>query len=779
MARLNFRSLLAAPLALALAVSGAAGPALASGDSSLDPPVFDAFGGPPRDQARFFAGQPGVLMANAPDARLFMAWRLLHGQAVGPEAGAGLSMPCCGYKPPPEDWSKVVYPFSEWTEARQLVLGQEADKYTWIRTDFDLGQGRSRPNCFDAAATAATATLKARIASYGAADPSVKVWLIRQDMVFEACAGQGNVLRAVPSGSPAWLVKDAAYQDAAQKLYLGDNIGAAQGFAEISRDAASPWRRSGLYLTARALLRDALARKTPVAEASARKVLDALAASPPGSWSYREEAAPMLRTLDYYLHPKQRRDQLKARLEGPGLQADAAADFRDYDTLTGKWPDRSEVFDWIAAYKIASADPFDMGQSDNRQARAPTLAKAQARWAASQDPAWLIAALSLANPDDAQTPGLLSAAHAVAADSPAYLTVAWQMTRLEMASVAPAKLRARLDGILKRADLSASDRNLFLAERLQVAADVADFARLAPMQRFCIAKSVTACPRYAWLMGYDIDQTADPQTLTAAGEILIDRMTLADRMALGEAPNLPEALRLDITLTNFARAVQLQDNAAIDRLAQKLAVRLPQMKDNFARIAATAPGPDKRFAEFLILAKIPGLRSDLTAYYVRPEGTVAQFQGNWPDWLVSTRPLPPIGQPPEWWGAKDIDMTCEDRCGAGAFPLAEPAFITAGAAKAKRERGYFAYLRGEFGDARWDDSPKAPMPDGAVAVWEEVLGWAKAHPDDPRSPEALYWLIRVSRTGASHNGSGHRAFLLLHSRYPKSDWTRRSPYYYD
>lgn len=778
MARLNFRSLLAGPLALVLAVSGLAGPVQASGGGDLTPPVFDAFGGPPADQARFFAGQPGVLMANAPDARLFMAWRLLHGQAVGAEAGAGLSMPCCGYQPPPEDWSTVVYPYSDWSEARRLVLGEDADKYQWIRTDLDLGEGRSRANCFDGAASAATATLKDRIARYGAADPNVKTWLERQDIVFASCSEKRDPLPAL-TGVPVWLAKDGAYQAAAQMLYLGDNLGAAQAFADISQDTASPWQRSGLYLTGRALLRDALARKTPVAEASARKVLEKLAASSPGTWSYREEAAPMLRTLDYYLHPKQRRDQLKARLEAATLRADAASDFRDYDTLTSKWADRSEVFDWIAAYKSGPAEPLDWSEADKREWRPGALAKAYGRWSASHDPAWLIAALSLADAGDAQTPELLAAARAVAPDSPAYLTVAWQLTRLEMGKAAPATLRARLDAILKRTDLSASDRNLFLAERLQVAADVAEFARLAPLQRFCISKSVTACPRYAWMLAQGIQDGADPQTLTWAGQVLVDRMTLPDRMAFGEAPGLPAQMRLDVTLTNYARAVQLQDNAAIDGLAQKLAVRLPAMAADFRRVAVPAPGPDKRFAELLVFAKIPGLRSSLTDYYVRPEGAVPQFQGAWPDWLIATRPLPPSEEAPSWWGVSSADMTCESRCGGGAFPLNPPAFIAAGAQKAEREQGFFVYARGQYGDEREGNTKPQAIPAGSVAAWEEVLAWAKAHPDDPRSPEALYWLIRVSRTGASHNSSGRRAFQLLHSRYPKSDWTKKSPYYFD
>ncbi len=73
----------------------------------------------------------------------------------------------------------------------------------------------------------------------------------------------------------------------------------------------------------------------------------------------------------------------------------------------------------------------------------------------------------------------------------------------------------------------------------------------------------------------------------------------------------------------------------------------------------------------------------------------------------------------------------------------------------------------------------APMPARASSVWEAVLAYAKAHPADPRSPEALYWLVHVGHYGDGHNHSGHRAFDLLHQRYPTSAWAKKTKYYYD
>lgn len=63
---------------------------------------------------------------------------------------------------------------------------------------------------------------------------------------------------------------------------------------------------------------------------------------------------------------------------------------------------------------------------------------------------------------------------------------------------------------------------------------------------------------------------------------------------------------------------------------------------------------------------------------------------------------------------------------------------------------------------------------GATSLWEDILDYVRARPNDPRFPEALYRLICVARWGGGHKQLGKRAFLLLHSRYPQSLWTRQS-----
>src|SRR5437870_5495720 len=59
--------------------------------------------------------------------------------------------------------------------------------------------------------------------------------------------------------------------------------------------------------------------------------------------------------------------------------------------------------------------------------------------------------------------------------------------------------------------------------------------------------------------------------------------------------------------------------------------------------------------------------------------------------------------------------------------------------------------------------------------------FAKSHPSDPRIPEALYGVVRSSRFGCEDINTwktSRAAFQILHMRYPKSEWARRTPYWF-
>jgi hypothetical protein len=115
------------------------------------------------------------------------------------------------------------------------------------------------------------------------------------------------------------------------------------------------------------------------------------------------------------------------------------------------------------------------------------------------------------------------------------------------------------------------------------------------------------------------------------------------------------------------------------------------------------------------------------------------------------------------------DLVCMTFCGAAPFPLQTPRFLADRRALAEQERRRMGV----------SFAAGAKPPAGAVSVWEDLFNYAQAHPADPRSPEALYWLGHVSRFGQTHAHVGHRAFTLLHQRYPTSAWAKETKYFYD
>jgi hypothetical protein len=63
-----------------------------------------------------------------------------------------------------------------------------------------------------------------------------------------------------------------------------------------------------------------------------------------------------------------------------------------------------------------------------------------------------------------------------------------------------------------------------------------------------------------------------------------------------------------------------------------------------------------------------------------------------------------------------------------------------------------------------------------------ILAWAKSYPEDPLVPEALHRIVMIVRYGCHSdpaNGElSKAAFDLLHRRYPNSDWTAKTPYWF-
>lgn len=736
---------------MAVALVVLSGHALGSGGPAPQPDYVTAEPHDARDWAALAAGRPGVVKAATSDALLYADWRALNGLALDTASTAALGKPCCGSA------GDGAY---TWTAARRTVPGV-AEIY-FVSTERPGPDYTNTPTCFDDAFVTAAATLADRVRRFGNDSPAVRAWVAAQDAVFEACGKPGVAMPPLPADAPDWLRADRDYQLAALALYDDRTDEAATRFAAIGRERRSPWQPLGLYLEARALQRAARAQPTPARFAAARAAIARVAAAPIGTYG-RGEVDRMQRVVAFHENPAALLARLDRDLAAPVPMPDIAVAFRDYMTLSDRAITKPEAADWIRTMR-----PKD---------RAAALLHARQRWQRGGKVAWLVAALSLAEPGDAANADLIAAGGRLSNRDPAWLGVRYHLLRLTIGTAAPAAVRADADAIIARDDLSRSDRNLFLAIRTQSAATLTELVRYSLRKPNCDAASASCVDGnqpngdglIAPLNGGYVGFGADARTI-------IDLLPLGSRVALAADKTVPAPLRLDVALTDFSREVQVQDDAAIDRLAGMLVALLPQLAGDWRRIAATRPGPDKRFAEFFAMAKIPSLRVDLTDFG-RPVGTVRAFSGYWADWRIPVRGAPPpagpirrldtIVLPPVILPASDgdgeapTDLTCMDRCGAGGFPLHLPDFVAATLPRALEERRRFV----TSGDA--------------PSLWDEALAYVRARPADPRAAETLYRLIRVARWGGNHDHLGRRAFRLLHARYPRTSWARQSPYFYD
>jgi hypothetical protein len=64
---------------------------------------------------------------------------------------------------------------------------------------------------------------------------------------------------------------------------------------------------------------------------------------------------------------------------------------------------------------------------------------------------------------------------------------------------------------------------------------------------------------------------------------------------------------------------------------------------------------------------------------------------------------------------------------------------------------------------------------------KSAMAWAKAHPNDPRVPQALHFAVKSTRYGITDDATSalsKQAFALLHKNYKNSPWTKKTPYYF-
>jgi tetratricopeptide (TPR) repeat protein len=694
----------------------------------------------------FAKGELGVLQRTYWRRNLVVAYRYLTGAPLSAEEAQAFDLrhPAVLYDPknPPP-----LSPPDAWLAARRSVPGAapvqriDTDRATLLN-----GIYLAYRNCLDDAFSTAGSTLSERIKRWGAGSPQVAEWLRGQDEVFANCGGDRpdfsgattQIARAayhepaqLPPGADPLLAADRQYQIAAARLYGGKYKEAAEAFRAVAADSASPWRSSGRYLAARAVIRQATVSGERSALVEAEASLESILRDP-AEQRWHASARGLLQYLHGISNPEDRMVELAGQLSKPESGAAFQQALTDYtmiwDRIQKGPAARSELADWITAFQAGDA-PHAVEQ-----------------WRVKGSDVWLIAALTAVNPADAAAPELTEAARKIKPSSPAYASAAYHGIRILTARGQRDEARTWADAALAvKAGVTA--HNAFLSERMALARDWTDFLRYAPRTPVAAVDYMPDGDLNAqWLK-----VTADPAFDDEATSAINRSVPLDLWLTAAGSPELTPRLKAGIAQAGWVRAVILDRPSEARRLAPLLGKLRPELAEAMRQYESEKTAGAARFSAVLTMLRNPGLGPLVRSGFGRLTAVTAldSLRDNW--WLLEDP------EPGRWFWAANRQKTA---------PGAAPAFLT----DAQREEG----------EKQWQalQSGAPVAPDYLCA---QTLAWAQTHRDDPRVPEALHLAVRATRYGMTRGETSQwskRAFQLLHARYPKSEWAAKTKYWY-
>ena len=743
-------------LTLAILFWGLVPPAWATGPLWPEIRFFSRSGQDPEDDLTYFRGRLGILRPTFTDNRLYAAYRIMLGRSLSDEQAKQLLARCCDASDIPSD------AITSWNNLRERILGATPAKEN---TSF-----RQRPedmrffdvSCFPNAYRNSAATLRVRIADHGAKSPLVREWVIGQDAVLLNCEADSPLPDELPN-APTWLKADRAYQIAAAYFYRLNYARAGQLFAEIGRDASSPWQKTARYLVARCAVHAAIEEKTPKLIADAQQAIDAIATDPELG-DYRAEAPKLASLLAFATRPQERALELERALLAPDLPPALAVELRDFLLLERTGSRYTDLGAWI--YDI---DVLTVGREENVPA---AKVDALSRWRERQSLPWLVAALMHLAPGDTDVAAAIAASRAIEASSPAYYTLAWHRLRLLIGENRHEEARAELDQILDGRPLPKGVENLMRYHAMKLARDLDEFLRFAPRRGEFVMYlpdprtklDATALPLKSTNFSGDLaanikwrTELFQPNTRyfdEDATAVLSSFMPLPMMARVAKSDRLAPNMQRDVALAVWTRAVLLEDAEIANSIAPIVARYFPQYGAGWrAYQSATTPRQKKLEAALLLLrlpAASPWFVSGLGYPYMRDRIG-----------LTATR----------WWSHEDSDdqrapdaqdnVTLCDDC-ALPLQLAAPTFITS----QDRDR------------ARNDVTRLRQLPGAPAYLGATILSWANAQPRDPRVPEALYLVVLATRYGQKNTETSKAAYLLLHNRYRRNPWTSKTPLWF-
>ncbi len=668
-----------------------------------------------------------------------------------------------------------------WLVARAALTGEKRD----IETDRRVTDGYNYyNNCLADSFRTATKTLEARIAAHGKGD-LVRDWLKGQDLVFSNCGEGAAMPPDAPADAPEWLRKDREYQYAAALMYSGSPDESRVRFERIAADKSSPWQATARFVVARTLIRQAgsgdvveaatdtaeIEKKTRDLYRKASEKLEEIIGDP-SMIDFHASAIRLLGLVKYRSTPVERQKELAGILASGRDNPNIYDDLNDYSWLTGHIATRAEAngstIDAEEAEKAGKTYDYnyqlklrDVPESDRSEDLTDWLFTCRAvdgfehaleRWQATRKLHWFVAAISKAQGNDADS--LLVEASRLSSDSPAFFTVRYHEVRLLLASGKRAGAKSKLDEILGRGfeSLSRSTQNRFLAERMAVAANLEEFLKYAQRKAAIFDWNDTGREE-----GTDLKDDVRlrpwidrPMFDDDAVAFLNEKVPLSTLRAAALSPQLPVHLKKFLVSAVWVRAYALGDGAILREFGPLVARSAPEFAPYVSKYAAARGGVNQEAAALLAIVRYPVMQPYVPVGFGREDSaatTIDSIRGNW--WCVEPRRS-------ELGGQYNENFT---------YPAVYPEFLSpdeTGRAAAEQK------LLAEFGNS-------------STGLARRAVLFANANQKHPQVAEILHFAVRATRYGCTDDDTGRyskEAFDILRKRYPRSPWTKQTPYWF-
>jgi tetratricopeptide (TPR) repeat protein len=777
-------------------------------------PTFIDFNAPDTRDSSYVHGKLGILQRGYYHVYLFEAYRNLTAKPFNAAELASLGFQSTSSlqqnaspsqnRAAPENW------IATWESTRATLLGEKPknspstfDPVGVTRAGMQDERYVAYYNCLSGAFENAVHTLQSRAAQFGAQSALIKEWIAAQDQVFENCSADISyppkpkpavLPAAAHPEDPAVIRADRAYQIAAALFYAGDFDAAQKAFESIAKDSSSPYQKIAPYLRARVLVRKGTLQANDSeydvdALSQAESRLHAILADK-DSPDFHAAAERLLGFVRIRLHRQDRLHELEASLQSGSVSKSFDQELTDYlwlldrpvltKTVTitpapeGKTAQKgvtvdessrlagADMTDWIFTFSHSCGECYDHSLQ---------------RWNETKSLPWLVAALAQADAKESALAALLAAVSTIGPDSPAYLTLTFHRLRLLQQSGNVDVARHDLDQLLAQQgnSIPISAKNEFLALRMKLATNLAEFLEFAP-RLSTDANGVAPIP--AGKSDYDPGTpeyaATRPHFDSDASVVLTEKLPLRLLADTAKSNTLAPALRGDIAIAAWTRAILLKNEAIAREVTPVLTELVPELKDDLAEYAKTSDPEAGEAAAIFAILRNPGFRPFVSAspgrgwFYSANDNhfnSIDNFGDNW--WC---RFVPSKKDQPANGGFYRMFSTLRAplrEIYPGGVVTAPPFLSAQDKDTAAEEVNALADL---LSAPRW--------------LGEFTINWAKAHPDDPRVPEALHNVVRSWRYGCTETDQidapnySKDAFEILHTSYPDNDWTKKTPYWF-